>query len=421
MRATIGSFAAAAAVIGTATANANAQQAVQWRVEDGGNGHWYAVVTVPHGITWTAAREAASSRGGYLTSIRSAPEAAFVRTLSESTDGAFGSGTIQYGPWIGGSRISGAPGWRWMSGETWSFTNWCTGLPNHASGESYTHLARVGTGVCWSDSADKASGGGIASFVVESHTRPDGPTGPIEWPAHAGGNGHWYQLVVFPSPISWAAAKTAAERRGGHLATITSAPENAWVYSNIAQYARAWWCGQDCYGPWLGGFQDRSASDFSEPAGGWRWITGEPWQFTAWEPNLPNNAVPLQDYLHYYGPSSPSSFFTPAAFWDDMQTDSEVRSMVVEYDADCNSDGITDIGQIVGGVLPDINGNGVPDSCECLGDVTGNDHVDGVDLAAILGAWGTDGQNQYDCDIDNDGVVSGTDLAFVLGGWGPCQ
>jgi hypothetical protein len=43
-----------------------------------------------------------------------------------------------------------------------------------------------------------------------------------------------------------------------------------------------------------------------------------------------------------------------------------------------------------------------------------------VDLAAILGAWGTDGQNQYDCDIDNDGIVSGTDLAFVLGGWGPC-
>ena len=56
----------------------------------------------------------------------------------------------------------------------------------------------------------------------------------------------------------------------------------------------------------------------------------------------------------------------------------------------------------------------------CPGDISGNNSVDGVDLAAILGTWGTNGQGEFDCDIDNDGIVGGTDLTIILGGWGPC-
>lgn len=55
----------------------------------------------------------------------------------------------------------------------------------------------------------------------------------------------------------------------------------------------------------------------------------------------------------------------------------------------------------------------------CPGDVTTNGTVDGVDLAALLAAWGG-GKSQFDCDIDNDGVVGGSDLAVVLAGWGAC-
>jgi hypothetical protein len=46
--------------------------------------------------------------------------------------------------------------------------------------------------------------------------------------------------------------------------------------------------------------------------------------------------------------------------------------------------------------------------------------VNGIDLAAVLGAWGTDGQGKFDCDVDNDGIVNGADLATVLSAWGPC-
>ena len=68
----------------------------------------------------------------------------------------------------------------------------------------------------------------------------------------------------------------------------------------------------------------------------------------------------------------------------------------------------------------DSDNNGIPDACQCRGDITGNGLIDGIDLAIILSAWGSTGQTEFDADIDNDGIVGGTDLAFVLSGWGPC-
>jgi hypothetical protein len=56
----------------------------------------------------------------------------------------------------------------------------------------------------------------------------------------------------------------------------------------------------------------------------------------------------------------------------------------------------------------------------CLGDVTGNGYVDGVDLAAVLAAWGPAGGSEFDCDFNEDGFVNGTDLGYLLSRWGPC-
>jgi hypothetical protein len=53
-------------------------------------------------------------------------------------------------------------------------------------------------------------------------------------------------------------------------------------------------------------------------------------------------------------------------------------------------------------------------------DVTGNGTTDAVDLAALLAAWGSNGQGEFNTDIDGSGLVDGGDLALVLGGWGPC-
>src|SRR5689334_4864114 len=90
---------------------------------------------------------------------------------------------------------------------------------------------------------------------------------PIQWSAAAGGNDHFYEFVVAPN-IKWTDASAAAQARSfdgvqGYLATLTSAGENAFMAANFSAEA-----GPDQNG-WLGGYQDTTAPDYSEPAGGW--------------------------------------------------------------------------------------------------------------------------------------------------------
>ena len=69
----------------------------------------------------------------------------------------------------------------------------------------------------------------------------------------------------------------------------------------------------------------------------------------------------------------------------------------------------------------DADGDGVPDDCTgggCTGDVDGDELIDGVDLTALLGAWGTDDPTY---DFDGNGTVDGGDLTILLGNWGPCR
>ncbi len=88
--------------------------------------------------------------------------------------------------------------------------------------------------------------------------------------------------------------------------------------------------------------------------------------------------------------------------------------------ADCNANGEVDTCEIVGDPKLDRNGDSVIDSCQCIPDITGNGTVDGIDLAAVLGAWGVGGQGEFDADLTGDGLVNGADLAAVLSAWGPC-
>lgn len=55
----------------------------------------------------------------------------------------------------------------------------------------------------------------------------------------------------------------------------------------------------------------------------------------------------------------------------------------------------------------------------CRSDLVVDGTTDGLDLTALLAAWGTDG-GPSGCDIDGDGVVAGTDLTSLLSAWGDC-
>lgn len=144
---------------------------------------------------------------------------------------------------------------------------------------------------------------------------------PVQWPPSQGGNGHWYEAVVVETNgITWAAAKAAAEAAGGHLATITSTSENGFVYALVATNEPCWQGGE----PWLGGFQPNGSQ---EPAGGWRWVTSEPWAFTNWEAGEPNNFSGPENFLAFWAaPSARSSQ------WNDTQ-DVPMPSFIIEWES----------------------------------------------------------------------------------------
>lgn len=98
-------------------------------------------------------------------------------------------------------------------------------------------------------------------------------------------NGHYYKAVHVPEGISWSSAKAAAEKAGGYLATITSQEENKFLF-RLVDREELWVSNTpyDNFGPWIGGYQEKGAR---EPAGGWRWVTGEEFFFVDWAPMEP--------------------------------------------------------------------------------------------------------------------------------------
>jgi hypothetical protein len=71
----------------------------------------------------------------------------------------------------------------------------------------------------------------------------------------------------------------------------------------------------------------------------------------------------------------------------------------------------------IAGAWQDLGGNTV---CICIGDLTGNDFVNGDDLGILLGSWGPCVSSACDADLNGDEVVDGNDLGLLLAGWGQC-
>jgi len=103
-------------------------------------------------------------------------------------------------------------------------------------------------------------------------------------------NGHRYALILHPG-ITWTQANDAANALPGgwHLATITSASENAFIEALLQPGAPFFEAsclvsnlvGRVCGGIWLGGLSSSNAAQ------DWRWVTGEPFTFGDWGPFEP--------------------------------------------------------------------------------------------------------------------------------------
>jgi hypothetical protein len=432
------------------------QQAVQWKLSDGGNGHWYQFV-IGQTTSWDAAQLAAAARGGYLASVTSQAESDFVVAVCSNSAGWISYSGYLVGPWLGGyqppNSVEPAGNWAWVSGEAWGWTNWwaATSEPNNgcAGHEDYlmllTQPPQSGPSGWWNDAAfpDACGGASPKSSVVEWSADCNGDgivdygpcrdgslpdyngnnipdcceqgtpcvvgSFPVQWRVSDGGNGHWYAVSAL-STDCWDQARSAADSSGGYLATLTSAPESQFLANLLRRVA-----GSNVA---VGGFKDLST-------GLWTWVTDEPWQYTNWQSGEPGCCLPNEWWLDVNS--------STGRWRDRVQCITESVAfpgmMVTEWSADCNSDGVVDLGQILSRQLDDSNSNGVPDVCECAsspglpaccaGNLNDDPAVDGADLGILLNAWGTCAA-PCAADLNRDGFVDGADLGTLLGNWGAC-
>jgi hypothetical protein len=296
---------------------AQAQQAVQWKVSDGGNGHWYGAEYQFR--LWADAKLHAESIGGHLATTTSQPELDALRPLINNSSGA------DY--WLGASRSTNADPWVWVTGEPFSFTHWAPGEPDN--GPESICLEVIGQPESanfnlWNDETYYAWGGGNYSIIEWSAdcngdgivdygqcydgTLPDYNGNnipdccergeacvvsnyPVQWRIEDDGNGHWY--ATSDRVGTWDAMRELAVSKGGDLASIQSIEENR-AANRSRRIADAATGG----GPWIGGRKFTG-----QP---WQWSDGSEWRFTNWaqsEPCCGDNGL----YVHLY----------PAGEWND--------------------------------------------------------------------------------------------------------
>jgi hypothetical protein len=160
-------------------------------------------------------------------------------------------------------------------------------------------------------------------FLLENAGTPLGRASAkwAPWLAANGGNGNFYRVVPFASAIRWTHARSAATDLAGHLATLTSAGENTFVHGLLAD-ARYWSIADGrSFGPWIGASDETTEGDF-------RWISGEPWSFTAWAAGQPDNAGD-EDYVQYFGPTPDQP-----ATWGDSVNIPAVSSATLAFAAE---------------------------------------------------------------------------------------
>ncbi|MEY3142325.1 MAG: Dockerin type domain [Planctomycetota bacterium] len=98
-------------VAAAVSAGASAQNAVQWRVEDGGNGHWYARVLINTQMSRKAFVAAANAVGAQPVALSSNAEELFV--FSQLGDG-----------FLGLSAAAGSSVFTWMTDPSNGYSNW---------------------------------------------------------------------------------------------------------------------------------------------------------------------------------------------------------------------------------------------------------------------------------------------------------
>ncbi len=125
-----------------------------------------------------------------------------------------------------------------------------------------------------------------------------------------------YYLVVDAPNMMWKEAKAACEEMGGHLATVTTKAEQEFLAGYIGRHTGTYF---------LGGYKFTDTN--------WEWVTGEPWGYTNWRYDQPDDKGGSQSFLRLAYSSQYNWYYN----WDDIQSfgDNGVPThYICEWDTD---------------------------------------------------------------------------------------
>lgn len=270
------------------------------------NGHTYTLFD-GEASNWDAAQEYCEALGAHLLTITSAEENAFVYDYMIDcgyTDAYWG---------LTDRETEGV--WEWCTGEPLTYVNWAEEEPNNDNGGEHY-------GMFW-----EGEPGGVWNDGDFGH---DGVAFLCEWDrvltsAKAVRDNHAY-LLIYTDVNSWEEAQSYCESLGGHLATITSAEENEFVYSYVVASGS-----RNAYF----GMTDKNRE------GTWEWCTGEEFSYSNWAPDQPSDSVGEENYGMYWDNYSNGE-------WNDGSFDGN-HPFICEWDNAADSVIMSDA------VLPDMH------------------------------------------------------------------
>ena len=428
-----------------ASSAAQAQQAVQWKVSDGGNGHWYARVNLA--LTWSQARISAEERGGYLVTVTSDLEWQHLKSVLPVAE-----------CWAGASQSPSAPsyaepngGWSWVTGEPFQLGEWMyfddcpAGPPAGCACGGGAQDAAFFPGCC-SNVLDDLQDGSAQDCTYYPGDEPDAYI--IEWSADCNNDGivDYGQILdksLFdgdsngvPDCCELGYDCTQNLIHNGGFESGPAQPDCGWVIVGTTSSA---------LGPWqvIQANVDRvRLSPMCGPVESWVSYLGE---YTvdldgAVPGGTISQTIPTEAGREYRlslqltancGPGAIKAISVTAGN-DSAQFSTTCqsgypqpwRSLAMTFSATGTSTTVTirslSSSGANGPIIDDVRVSTLEEPNACPGDITNGGTVDAADLSILLAAWGTNGQAEFDTDIDGSGLVDGGDLALVLGGWGPC-
>lgn len=206
------------AALGTGAMAQNVGSSIFYNAD---NGHYYQMFTNSNGLSWDDAYTAANTYGGYLATLTTSQENSFIVSNIMSIFNPVNS-TPAPALYLGATDRVSEGTWSWVTGETWSYTNWAPGEPNNAYGADQDFLQIVEAGFYqFNNNWDDGYGDGriyngfdqnSAGFIVEYNSNPtalgnNAVPEPSEWAAMGLFGAGLLGLIVMNRKKSLEAAK----------------------------------------------------------------------------------------------------------------------------------------------------------------------------------------------------------------------